>query len=182
MDKKSLIRKKYIIKRKKNYFQIKKNFFNPLIKILKEKVKNKKLSISLYYPTSFELNILTILDIEFFRKFKLLFPVVEENNSMNFYKWKKNDLLYINKYGIPEPVKSEIIIPSIILVPILAFNENKHRLGYGGGFYDRYFEKNLKFKKIIKIGLAFSFQKIKKLPVNKFDKKLDGIITEKSLI
>ena len=48
MDKKSLIRKKYIIKRKKNYFQIKKNFFNPLIKILKEKVKNKKLSISLY--------------------------------------------------------------------------------------------------------------------------------------
>ena len=83
MDKKSLIRKKYIIKRKKNYFQIKKNFFNPLIKILKEKVKNKKLSISLYYPTSFELNILTILDIEFFRKFKLLLPVVEENNSMN---------------------------------------------------------------------------------------------------
>ena len=183
MDKKSLIRKKYIIKRKKSYFQIKKNFFNPLIKILKEKVKNKKLSISLYYPTSFELNILTILDIEFFRKFKLLLPVVEENNSMNFYKWKKNDLLYINKYGIPEPVKSEIIIPSIILVPILAFNENKHRLGYGGGFYDRYLNKYIKMhKNILTVGVAFSFQKHHKLPVNKKDVKLNYILTEKGII
>ena len=63
----------------------------------------------------------------------------------------------------------------------MGYDNNLNRLGYGGGFYDRYFEKNSKFKKIIKIGLAFSFQKIKKLPVNKFDKKLDGIITEKEL-
>ena len=56
-----------------------------------------------------------------------------------------------------------------------------NRLGYGGGFYDRYFQKNSKLKKIIKIGLAFSFQKIKKLPIDKFDKKLDKIITEKNL-
>jgi len=54
-------------------------------------------------------------------------------------------------------------------------------LGYGGGFYDRYFEKSFKLKKIIKIGLAFSFQKIKKLPINKYDKKLDKIITEKKI-
>ena len=71
------------------------------------------------------------------------------------------------------------MFPDLIFVPFVGYDKNLNRLGYGGGFYDRYFEKNSKFKKIIKIGLAFSFQKIKKLPVNKFDKKLDRIITEK---
>ena len=72
-------------------------------------------------------------------------------------------------------------VPDLIFVPLVGYDNNLNRLGYGGGFYDRYFEKNSKKKKIIKIGLAFSFQKIKKLPVNKFDKKIDRIITEKKI-
>ena len=75
---------------------------------------------------------------------------------------------------------SNKIIPDLIFVPLVGFDSNLNRLGYGGGFYDRYFERYAKKKKIIKIGLAFSFQKIKKLPTNKFDKKLDEIITEKT--
>jgi 5-formyltetrahydrofolate cyclo-ligase len=55
-------------------------------------------------------------------------------------------------------------------------------LGYGGGFYDRYIEKIEKIKKVIKIGLAFSFQKISSVPTNQFDKKLDFIITEKEIL
>ena len=62
---------------------------------------------------------------------------------------------------------------------MVGYDKDLNRLGYGGGFYDRYIDKNYKLKKIVKIGLAFSFQKIKKLPINKFDKKLDRIITEK---
>ena len=57
-----------------------------------------------------------------------------------------------------------------------------NRLGYGGGFYDRYIEKISKIKKIVKVGLAFSFQKFKTIPTNKYDKKLDLIITEKDII
>ena len=63
---------------------------------------------------------------------------------MNFYKWKKKDILTINKYGIPEPVKSKIIIPDIILVPLLAYDKKKNRLGYGKGYYDRYLRKFIK--------------------------------------
>ena len=69
----------------------------------------------------------------------------------------------------------------MIFVPLVGYDNNLNRLGYGGGFYDRYFEKNSRKKKIIKIGLAFSFQKIKKLPVNKFDKKINRVITEKKI-
>ena len=101
---------------------------------------------------------------------------------MDFYKYSFKNPLKINKLGIPEPVKSSRkIVPDIIFVPLVGYDDNLNRLGYGGGFYDRYFEKNLKLKKIHKIGLAFSFQKIKKLPINKFDKKLDKIITEKRI-
>ena len=101
---------------------------------------------------------------------------------MNFHKYNFQNPLKINSLGIPEPFDSvNKIVPDIILVPLVGYDKNCNRLGYGGGFYDRYFEKNSKKKKIIKIGLAFSFQKIKKLPVNKFDKKLDRIITEKKI-
>ena len=69
--------------------------------------------------------------------------------------------------------------PDILLVPIVAFDKDFNRIGYGGGFYDRYIKKIKKIKKVITIGLAYSFQKVKKISVNKYDVKLDYIITER---
>ena len=96
---------------------------------------------------------------------------------MNFYKWSFSDPLKINRYGIPEPETKDLVYPDIILVPLVAFDKNLNRLGYGGGYYDRLIEKLSKKKKIIKIGLALSVQKIEKVPINKYDQKLDFIIT-----
>ena len=102
---------------------------------------------------------------------------------MNFTNIHFKILLKINKLGIPEPINlSNKVIPDLILVPLVGFDKDLNRLGYGGGFMIDILKKTLKLKKMIKIGLAFSFQKIKKLPINKFDKKLDKIITEKNLI
>ena len=101
---------------------------------------------------------------------------------MEFYGWYKNDPLLINKYGIPEPMDAKKVYPDILLVPLVAFDEELNRLGYGGGFYDRYIEKISKIKKIVKVGLAFSFQKLKRIPTNKYDKKLDIVITEKNIL
>ena len=64
---------------------------------------------------------------------------------MSFYHWKKNDVLNLNKYGIPEPIVSKKVVPDISLVPLLAF-DRKNRIGYGKGFYDRYLNKYLKNK------------------------------------
>ena len=101
---------------------------------------------------------------------------------MNFYLWKKNEVLTINKYGMLEPFKSKMIIPDIILVPLLAFDKSKSRLGYGKGYYDRYLNKYRKnFKNVLSIGVAFSFQKHHKLPVNSKDVKLNYILTEKGI-
>ena len=98
---------------------------------------------------------------------------------MDFFSWSIKDPLSINKYGIPEPTSNKIMYPSILLVPLLAFDNNFNRIGYGGGFYDRYIKKIKKDKKIITIGLAYSFQRVKKIPTNKYDMKLDFIITDR---
>ena len=100
---------------------------------------------------------------------------------MDFFSWNPKDPLIINELGIPEPITNKIEYPDILLVPMVAFDEKLNRLGYGGGFYDRYISKLKIRKKILLVGLAFSFQKIKKLPTNKHDMKLDYILTEKSL-
>ena len=75
-----------------------------------------------------------------------------------------------------------MVYPDILLIPLLAFDKNLNRLGYGGGYYDRLIEKLSKKKKIIKIGLALSVQKIDKVPTNAYDKKLDYIVTNKYIV
>ena len=172
-------------------------------KILKfrEKIFNKNLKISLnkfisflrinkldtkkiggYYPSNYEIDDLEILDLLARQNYQISLPVVKKNNQMNFYSWSKKDPLKINKFGIPEPISSEIVYPDILLVPLVGYDKNLNRLGYGGGFYDRYIEKIDKIKKVTKIGLAFSYQKIKSVPIDQYDKKLDFIITEKEII
>ncbi len=101
---------------------------------------------------------------------------------MDFYRWSFFDPLKINKYGIPEPKNKNIVYPDIILVPLVAFDENLNRLGYGGGYYDRLIKKLSKKKKIIKIGLALSVQKIYKVPIDIHDQKLDYIVTNKYIV
>ena len=101
---------------------------------------------------------------------------------MDFFEHSIKRPFVINKYGIIEPISSKKIYPDLLLIPLVAFDKNLNRLGYGGGFYDRYVEKIVKVKKIIKIGLAFSYQELKVIPVSKLDKKLDFIITEKKII
>ena len=175
---KQILRKKFFIFRKKKYFEINKNFFNPLIPILKS---TEKINLAIYYPSNYEINILKIFDtIGNKNNINYLLPKIHSKNIMKFYPWKKNEPLLVNNYGLLEPISSLEFVPQIMMIPLLAFDKNFYRLGYGKGYYDKYlkncFKKN---KKISTIGVAFSFQKYKKLPISNFDVKLDKILTEK---
>jgi len=178
---KSKIRSEILKFRKKNFNKNLKINLDKFISFLKINIRNAK-KIGGYYPSNYEIDDLEILDVLDKQNFKISLPIIKKNNQMNFYSWSKKDPLKVNKFGIPEPVSSKILYPDILLVPLVGYDKNLNRLGYGGGFYDRYIEKIDKIKKVTKIGLAFSYQKITSIPINQYDKKLDFIITEKEIV
>ncbi len=175
---KSQIRKKILKIRKNNNIKNLKIDFKKILKILKkENIRGKILGG--YYSFNYEVNVLKILE-DFERyNYTITLPRIKKNYKMDFFNWSFKEPLLINKYGIPEPISNRIKFPDILLVPLVAYDKNYNRVGYGGGFYDRYIKNIKKYKKVITIGLAYSFQKVKKIPVNKNDIKLDFIITEK---
>ena len=65
---------------------------------------------------------------------------------MDFYDWSYKDPLEINKYGIPETISKKKRYPDILFVPLVAFDKDNNRIGYGGGFYDRYISRIKKRK------------------------------------
>ena len=178
---KSQIRKKILLIKKKRFDKNLKINLEKFISVLRISNLDNK-NVGGYYPSNYEIDDLEILQFLEKKNFKVSLPVIKKKNQMNFFKWSKRDLLKINKFGIPEPVSTKIIYPDILLVPLVAYDCNLNRLGYGGGFYDRYIEKIEKIKKVIKIGLAFSFQKISSIPINQYDKRLNYIVTEKEIL
>ena len=175
---KSKLRKKILKIREKNNKKNIKISFNQIIKILKKEKISKKI-IGGYYPVNFEIDDLKLLEKFEKKNFNISLPIIKKNFKMDFYQWSFSDPLKINKYGIPEPEKKKIVYPDVLLIPLVAFDKNLNRLGYGGGYYDRLIEELSKKKKFIKIGLAFSIQKIDKVPINVYDQKLDYIVTNK---
>tara|TARA_B100000575_G_C23104272_1_gene637291 strand:+ start:415 stop:957 length:543 start_codon:yes stop_codon:yes gene_type:complete len=178
---KSKLRSKIIKLRKKNLSKIIKIDPKRVLEFFKKKKINFK-HLGGYYPCNYEIDDIEILNFFRTKNVKISLPVINKNYQMDFFEWSLKYPLKINKYGIVETLSSNKVYPDIILLPLVAFDKKLNRLGYGGGFYDRYIDKIKNHKKIIKIGLAFSFQEVEKIPINKYDKKLDYIITEKEII
>ena len=179
---KSELRKKILkIRKKFNTKNIQLNF-KQIVKILKKEKITNQIIIGGYYPVNFEIDDLTLLRKFKKNKFNISLPVIKKNFQMDFYLWSFSEPLKINKYGIPEPENKNIVYPDVLLIPLVAFDKNLNRLGYGGGYYDRIIKKLSKKKNIIKIGLAFSIQEIDKVPINVYDQKLDYILTNKHII
>ena len=172
------LRKKIINIRKKKYFEI--NVGNNIIDNLRDKINlSKNKIIGGYFPINYEFDCLQILKRFYANGYDISLPIIKRNYQLDFYKWSPDDPLTISSFGIPQPLKLKKVYPDIIFVPMVAFDKYKNRIGYGGGFYDRYLEKISQIKKCLTIGLAFSHQKVNKINVQNFDKKLDLILTEK---
>ena len=87
---------------------------------------------------------------------------------MNFREWKKYDPLCVNRFGIVEPdKKNQKGKPDLLILPLVSFDHDRNRLGYGRGFYDRFLNQISNKRNILSVGVAFSFQQEKK---NSFEK------------
>ena len=179
---KSEIRKKILKIRKikkKNNTKIQ---LNNIYNFIKKKVNLDNKTIGGYYPVNCEIDDLNILSMFEKKKIKIALPLIKKNFKLRFVKCSLKDPFLINQYGIPEPENKKEVYPDVLLVPLVAFDKKLNRLGYGGGYYDRFIKYLRKKKNILTIGLAFDFQEFVSIPTTKFDQKLDHIITNKYIL
>ena len=101
---------------------------------------------------------------------RVLLPRIEKGEMYSVPYSEEREL----RMGIPQPRSGEEEEAEVILAPLLAFDKDGYRLGYGGGYYDRYFAR----RGGIRAGLAYAGQAVGWLPRDSFDEKLDAIVTE----
>ncbi len=106
----------------------------------------------------------------------VVYPKVIGKNVMKFYNVRDLSDLVKGAYGILEPTCQEETEPDVVITPGLAFSEECDRLGYGGGYYDRY----LVGKNILKIGLCYQ-DLITNIETDEYDIKMDYVITEEKI-
>jgi 5-formyltetrahydrofolate cyclo-ligase len=104
--------------------------------------------------------------------------ITDEDSRLTFKAWQPADVLEKGMYGIqaPSPEAPELI-PDVLLVPLVAFDKDCHRLGKGGGFYDRTLAHLRKNHTILAIGLAYDCQEIDHVTGETHDQQLDCIVT-----
>ena len=182
---KKKLRETFKVKRKKTFLKngvifsemISSHFINWFAN--QQNIKN----VAFYYPINTEVDPFPIARLLKERNLNYCLPVVQKLNSpLIFREWKEDTKLVVSNFGAKIPSEGDLIVPDLMLIPLLAYDDFGYRLGYGGGFYDRTilnFKQSVE-KKIFTVGLAFSCQKYSgKLPIDKNDKKIDSVLTEK---
>lgn len=140
-------------------------------------------AIALYKKIGFEPDIFPVVDL--LPEPKICLPVLlQKNTPMIFREYKPGDVLepgsLYNKVLQPSPAKPEII-PDIVILPLLGFDETGARLGRGGGYYDRTLAHLRVHKTILAIGIGLGIQKIPQIPKGRHDEKMDFIVTESNI-
>ena len=150
------------------------------IKPLIEEIENEYIGTYISFRDELDTKKLNQYLLE--RELNLALPAIDfQTKEINFFMYQKNTELIENKFSILEPKnKDKVIFPKIILIPLLGYSKSGFRLGYGGGYYDKYLSKN-GVGEVKKIGVAFSFQEVEEIPVEDHDERLDWILTEKHL-
>ncbi len=136
---------------------------------------NCKDTVGCYWPTNSEIDTRPLISHLIEKKILIALPAIEDN-KMLFKLWYPLDKLYYSKYKFYSPsTKSITITPKIIITPSLAVDYKGNRIGYGKGFYDKYYKNN---KSSIYIGYIYTEQSFKALPFQKHDLKLNAIVTD----
>ncbi|MBO6784374.1 MAG: 5-formyltetrahydrofolate cyclo-ligase [Alphaproteobacteria bacterium] len=137
-----------------------------------------------YAPIGSELDPRTLMERIAARGSTTCLPVVVEGDApLEFRRWAPGEELVTGAYGIPiPPPRADVVTPDLLLVPMLAFDRRGHRLGYGGGYYDRTIAGLRVAREILAVGLAFSGQLRDDIPAASHDMVLDWIVTESAAL
>ena len=141
--------------------------------------------VSGYWPIRSELDPRPLLLALFKHDVTVALPRTEKGNmpSLTFWRWTPDMSMQNGEFGIqvPDSAFSEHLTPDIVLLPLLAFDRQGNRLGYGQGYYDRTLQDIGLIKPFLGVGIGYACQMCDALPAEVHDKRLDCVVTETAL-
>ncbi len=138
------------------------------------------LVIAAYHPIGTELHTEFLLKSLWYKGIRCALPRVgDAAGPLTFHLYQQGDRLEDSAFGVAEPLASAAVMdPDVIIVPLLGFDKDGFRLGYGGGFYDRTLSGLRRRKRIVAIGYGFAGQEVAEIPREDHDEPLDAIVTD----
>ena len=150
---------------------------------LKELNRANVRAVFAYAPSGTELDVMPLVRVLWDMDVPVAFPRVS-GRAMDFYFAAREEELTPGSFGIrePEPAPNRLCVPGpgsriAVLCPGLAFTREGKRLGYGGGYYDRYFSRYQEAE-LYKIGVCYREQLLAELPSDPHDIRMDRILSE----
>ena len=156
------------------------NFF----KFIETAGQDMSLSVAGYWPMAHEIDVRPLMFRLFEDRRTVLLPVVvAPGEPLVFRRWQPEMALDAGGFGTRHPGPEEPeIVPDILLVPLLAFDENGFRLGWGGGFYDRTLAQLRTEGQVVAVGAAYHGQRVDQVPHTPEDELLDWVITNEEIL
>ena len=154
-----------------------------IIKLLSSLTKAH--TVSGYLPIGDEIDTLQSLTALANTGYQTCLPVVIKNDyPLDFRSWVKGNPLECGPLKTRHPSSDAVLVnPDVLLVPLLAYDDNGNRLGWGGGFYDRTLGAyEAEGRSLTAIGVCYAEQRVEYLPFDAFDKPMDWIVTEKQIL
>ena len=157
------------------------NFFHSnYLQLTSYKKSNSPLTIALYFPLLYEINILNIMPFFTDMNTRVCLPcIVKDSKILKFAYYKVEDTLESNIFNTQEPYVKDFCLPNIVVAPLLAFDEKHNRLGYGKGYYDNTINYYSAMEHhVFYIGVGYYFQYYHSLKAEKHDVPVDAIILD----
>lgn len=155
-----------------------------IIKNLVSYIENVQ-NIMIFMDMKTEVKITKLLELYPKKNFFISKITNSKNREMKINKYNKNELI-LHKFGYYESSSNDFYdeeILDVVIVPALAFDSKKNRIGFGGGYYDTFLEKvRQKNNKVLFIGVCYDFQIIDSVPTEKHDVTLDFVVSESKII
>ncbi len=152
----------------------------PALARLTEAIGDRPGPISFYWPIRTEIDprpVMTALS----QTREVCLPVTTGYAPLVFRPWKPGAAMETDAFGVSVPVDDDEVLPKTLVIPLLAFSDAGHRLGYGAGHYDRTLAQLRPSGGVTAIGFAFEAQRVNALPVEATDEPLDVIVTEQTI-
>ncbi len=140
--------------------------------------------VSAFWPIKTEINVLPLMDKLREATATLCLPVAPDRlGDVEFRRYDAGTAMTEDAWGIPGPdFEADVLVPEVMLVPLLGFDVQGGRIGYGAGIYDRVIEKfRHNNAEVVVVGIAYAAQEVARVPMTNGDQLLDWVITEKGV-